>query len=197
MRNLLLILVLIALVSCSFHRVRNESSTVDLYGVELYKFNVEGLREKFPGVVGKTVIYRDSYIGNFTQYYSPEVLTSRVVLVPQVTCYSAGLDFPEEEYEKHSNHVRCRYYEVHRYFVDQPYRFYEIQGNVSEDVARKIASSWYALHSGDRYISYITRSNGNYYVHVGGEGCTRADKVVFTENGHLKFEDSGFVSVCS
>lgn len=197
MKNLLLIVILIGLISCSFHRNRNESPAVDFYGAELNELNLEGLKWRFPSSAAKTVIYRDSYIGNFTHYYSPEILNPEVVLVPQVTCYSAGLDFPEEEYEKHRYHVRCRYYEVHRYFVGQPRQFYEVGHNVPGGVAQRIASSWYTLNTEGGYISYISRTKGNYYVHVGGEGCTRSDKVVFTKNEHVIFEDSGFASVCS
>src|SRR5690349_15906125 len=133
-RLLLNMLFVFIITACSIHRERNTSNYLDFYGSDTYSPEIHKFESAFKNLKDKRVLYSDSYIGNFTLYYSPGVLDNDTVIVPHVSCYSASLDFPEENAEEHKNHNKCRYYEVVKYYSEKPEYFFEIEGNMDLDL---------------------------------------------------------------
>jgi hypothetical protein len=84
MQRYLLNIIFIFIVSgCSIHRERNVSERLDFYGSDLYSLDIHKLESSFENLKNRRILYRDSYIGNFTLYYSPDVIDADTVMVPQ------------------------------------------------------------------------------------------------------------------
>jgi hypothetical protein len=161
------------IAGCSIHRERNASNYLDFYGSDTYSPEVHKFESAFKNLKDRRVLYTNSYIGNFTLYYSPDILDADTVMVPHVSCYSASLDFPDENVEEHKNHNKCRYYEVVRYYSDKPEYFFEIEGKIDLDLAKKIAKYWYENANKRRHIDYISQSGANISISISGDGCLR------------------------
>lgn len=196
-KYLVIIIILFAIPGCSVHRERNISRTIDYYGVDLYNFERKTLEDSFPQIADKSIVYKDTYIGNFTLHYSPHIINEDLVMAPKITCYSAELDFPEIEYEKHRNHVRCRYSEAKNYYAVNPLHYFKIDGSIPLDIAKKIAVSWYKNKEKWEYIDYIVGDHGNFRIDYSGNACSGSyDVLVSGNDGTFEFRKNE-IQICS
>ncbi|HEX5055393.1 MAG TPA: hypothetical protein VFX02_02740 [Gammaproteobacteria bacterium] len=142
------------------------------------------------------MLYEDSYIGNFTLYYTPDVVDPSKVLVPQVTCYSADLDLDEASVKPYPV-MRCSYYEVIRYYAGQPEYFYEIAGGgVNRLLAYRVALAWYTRSDKGAHIKTISWKKGALSIFSSGGACSTGETVEFGPNQEIIFKEQDVV-ICS
>lgn len=161
------------------HWVKSGDGIIDVYGVNHYRLDENKINRILPETRGKKVIYEDEYMGNFTLYYSPVVLDQNFVIVPQVHCYVAESDLLEEALEEIEDHSKCQYTEKKKYYVNNPAHIYEIEGDISIDLARRIAGSWYDHNPRDKYIKLIGKNNdSNIVISISGGACSSWETVI-------------------
>ena len=199
MRAFIILFFLTLIAGCSsIHRERNISDKIDIENVNLYKIKLSKLESYFPNVIGLELIYKDNYLGNFTHYYEPRILNSNLVSVPQISCYSKKLDYPENESELHSNKIRCRYYEIQRYYTEKPHYFYELEQNISKEIVKLIVLAWYQqTESNQYYVSRVFKDGNEYTLFISGESCLDSVTVIYSNEKSIQFEKNSGIQVCS
>ncbi len=196
MRNLTIAFFVYGLSGCSYYIEQSGNGYVDIYGVNHYELGIDEISNLHPKTAGMGVIYKDEYFGNFTLYYQPIIQSESVVIVPQVHCYMAELDYSEELSENYKNHSRCKFSEIVNFYVEKSKFIYKLEGDINKDIAQKIALAFYVRASEYEYIDTISKENDMYFINQSGGACSTTYPVDLAENGSVLIREAE-IQVCS
>lgn len=180
---------------CALHGCATKSGSSNAREATIIEPNTAKIANAFPQVRHRKVIYKDSYVGNFTFYYSPVQIDADYVEVPEVSCYTyasgemGGLD-----------RRKCTINIARRNFAFNARYVFELGESVSIVEAKKVAFAWYEKNRDDgRYIESLYSQEGIIKISLSGGACSGS--LISVSKNHLGeyvfYKDEAAVEVCS
>ncbi len=163
-----------------------------------YDPKLKNLKKFYPDLSGKKIVYKESYIGNFSLLYTPEIINEEEVKVPRVYCYDADLDLPEPtDDEEIRNQMKCRYFAETMSYAGKPEYIFKVSEESDKYEFNKVVQEWYKIYGGNIFISTISMQDGKIFIGASGGACSPTFHAIENEeNGSFSFKQSE-VMVCS
>lgn len=181
---------------CSIHQNKYSEGYIDLYGKDLSQIEISDLKKVFVRISDKDVVYQNDFSTDFTVSFTPQKIDEIMVRVPQITCYAAYLNFPQQDMALHMKHVKCRYDEVVKYYVEKPTYYFAIGGDMPYSNAKEIVLAWYQKEDRWDSVDYIMADQNQISISVSGGACYGGSEVFLNSNGNIEFKKNKDM-VCS
>ncbi|GGY75017.1 hypothetical protein GCM10011613_20620 [Cellvibrio zantedeschiae] len=192
MNKIIITLVSFALCACANKNSVSEYSSWK--GSSAYSPKIHNFSSYYSNLKNRKVIHKESFIGNFTLYYSPTKIDENTVVVPQVHCFSAELESTHPVAP--TDEIKCKYSETIKYYAKNLAFFFNSEKAKEDSEIFNIAYKWYSQFGENQFITKIIEVENLYYIHSSGSGCAPSYRVIRNNLGDYIFEQEE-VMICS